>query len=265
MTSAADSEQTIVLATNEFGHVLRMLRLLRAETPWAAQQTFASLRKHTVEEVFELADAIDANDAGAVIEEVGDLLYNCCFYAAVAQPQRSMVDALRGVIGKLVRRHPNVDFDKMVVLHPLSADQEREDWEQIKRREKQLAANTRQSVLAGLAKSTPALHKSIALCNKLDSAGYKLLDAQTAPLPAAVADALAALIGALRADGNAQFVGDAIFALTHNGINVQNVNVDASLTRVNAAVEARFREVEARAGATPLTSLSREQQLELLQ
>lgn len=236
-----------------------MLRLLRAETPWAAQQTFASLRKHTVEEVFELADAIDANDSVAVIEEVGDLLYNCCFYAAVAQPQRSMVDALRNVIRKLVRRHPNVDFQQMKILHPLTADQEREDWEQIKRSEKQ----QRQSVLAGLARSAPALHKSIALCNKLDSAGYKLLDVETSPLPPAVSDAIAALLGALRQDGNAQFVGDAIFALTNNGVNAQNVNVDSSLTRVNAAVEARFRLVEARAGAAPLTSLTKQQQLEL--
>jgi uncharacterized protein YabN with tetrapyrrole methylase and pyrophosphatase domain len=256
-----DSEQSIILATNEFGHLLRMLRLLRAETPWAAQQTFASLRKHTVEEVFELADAIDANDSVAVIEEVGDLLYNCCFYAAVAQPERSMVDALCNVIGKLVRRHPNVDFQQMKILHPLTADQEREDWEQIKRREKP----QRQSVLAGLAKSTPALHKSIALCNKLDSAGYKLLDVDTlSPMPAVVSAAISALIAVLHRDGNAQCVGEAIFALTNFGVNAHNVNVDSSLTRVNTAVETRFRSVEARAGETPLTLLSKQQQLDLL-
>lgn len=251
------------LAASAFGRLLRMVLLLRETSPWVQQQTFGSLRKHTVEETFELVDAIDADDSNSVREEIGDLLFHCVFYSVVARPHWDAHDALQSVIGKLVRRHPHVDFQTMAV-HPLTAQQEAEAWERIKRAEKtrQGAPIAARSALAGLARSTPALPRAVAMCHKLDAAGFKLMDVQQNDVAPAVQSALAALLDALRAEPAA--VGAAVFAITHAAASQLNIDVDSALSGVNARVERDYLLVDAKANGTPLTELTRAEQLKLL-
>jgi uncharacterized protein YabN with tetrapyrrole methylase and pyrophosphatase domain len=189
-----------------------MVQLLRSESAWTREQTFRTLRKHTIEEVFELVDAIDHDDAAAVREEIGDLFFHCVFYSVVAEPHWSAADALESVVQKLIRRHPHVDFAAKSV-RSLTADEEAQAWEAVKRSEK---ANTsgdtaRRSVLAGLARSTPALPKAVAVCHKLTSAGFSIADelAPVTPANAPVATALATLLDALRSDPSS--VGNVIW------------------------------------------------------
>ena len=196
----------------QFARLLDMVQLLRSESAWTREQTFRTLRKHTIEEVFELVDAIDHDDAAAVREEIGDLFFHCVFYSVVAEPHWSAADALESVVQKLIRRHPHVDFAAKSV-RSLTADEEAQAWEAVKRSEK---ANTsgdtaHRSVLAGLARSTPALPKAVAVCHKLTSAGFSIADelAPVTPANAPVATALATLLDALRSDPSS--VGNVIW------------------------------------------------------
>lgn len=251
---------SVELATSAFGQLMRMVLLLRETSPWVQQQTFGSLRKHTVEETFELVDAIDADRCDGVKEEIGDLFFHCVFYSVVARPHWAAHDALQSVIAKLVRRHPHVDFATMTV-HKLTAQQESEAWERIKRTEKSDAPIAGRSALSGLARSTPALPRAVAMCHKLDAAGFKLVDVQQTDVAPAVQSALAALLDALRACPAA--AGAAVFAITQAAAQL-NVDVDSALAGVNARVERDYLRVDERANGTPLTELTRDEQLKLL-
>jgi XTP/dITP diphosphohydrolase len=144
-------------ALEAFGRLLDIMDDLRAQCPWDKVQTEQTLRILTIEETYELADAIDAGDWPELGKELGDLFLHLVFYCKIASEQGhfDVADVLHGVCDKLVRRHPHIYGD----VHADDADAVKANWEAIKLAEKS-GKPERQSVLDGVPKALPALVKS---------------------------------------------------------------------------------------------------------
>jgi tetrapyrrole methylase family protein/MazG family protein len=152
-----------------------LVRMLRARCPWDREQTHESLRRHLIEECYEVLDALDAvsrhdeaDDAAGYAhleEELGDLLFQIFFHSAIASEhgQFSVVDVVRGIDNKLRSRHPHVFAD--VVAE--SSDEVLANWEQLKRVEK-----NRASVMDGIPRTLPALLYALKVQKKAEGAGY---------------------------------------------------------------------------------------------
>ncbi len=219
-------------------------RTLRERCPWDREQTHASLVPYLVEETFELVDALEALDPDdattdeALIEELGDLLYQIEFHATVAEQQGrfTIADVTAGIHDKLVRRHPHVFGD--VEAH--DAGTVVANWEDIKRDEK-----GRTSVFDGVARSLPALAYAQQLMRKAAKVGFDWPDVD-GPLDK-VDEELAELREAL-AVGDAARIADELGDLVIAAINVaRHTHVDAEVA-VRAAAgkfRRRFEAVEA--------------------
>jgi tetrapyrrole methylase family protein/MazG family protein len=135
--------------------------------PWDAEQTHGSLRRYLIEEAYEVIEAIDKNDPELLKEELGDLLLQPIFHAAIAEEQGefSMGEVIETICDKLVRRHPHVFGDQVVK----SAEEQVENWERIKKREK---GEERKSALAGIPPQMPALMKAQKLTEKAARVGF---------------------------------------------------------------------------------------------
>ena len=226
----------------------QLARTLRERCPWDREQTHASLAPYLVEETFELVDALeslDPDDPGtdeALIEELGDLLYQIEFHATVAEQQGrfSIADVTAGIHDKLVRRHPHV----FGTVDAADAGTVVANWEQIKRDEK-----GRTSVFDGIARSLPALAYAQHLMRKASKVGFDWPDV-TGPL-AKVDEELAELRAAI-AGGDAARVADELGDLVVAAVNVaRHTDVDAELA-VRAAAgkfRRRFEEIEGLAEA----------------
>jgi len=146
--------------------LLRVMAKLRSPTgcPWDREQTHRSLRRHAIEEVYELIDAIEAGDDHEMVEELGDLLLQVVFHCQIAR-ERGAFDfdtVCRRLVEKLVRRHPHV-FGNVRVRN---VDQVWANWEQIKRAEKHGTPRARHSALDGIPKHLPALLRAEKLVKK---------------------------------------------------------------------------------------------------
>ena len=138
-------------AFNRFNAILRQLRM---QCPWDSKQTWESLRPLTVEEVYELAQALEDNNAPEVKKELGDVFLHVAFYSLIAEEKSlfNFADVLNSLCDKLVRRHPHV-------FGSVEANNEEDvsrNWEQIKLREK----DGNKSVLSGVPRALPALIKA---------------------------------------------------------------------------------------------------------
>lgn len=137
--------------------------------PWDREQTHRSLRRHAIEEVYELIDAIEAGDDHEMIEELGDLLLQVVFHCQLAR-ERGAFDfdtVCRRLVEKLVRRHPHV-FGRVRVRN---VDEVWANWEKIKRAEKHGTVRARHSALDGIPKHLPALLRAEKLIKKARKAG----------------------------------------------------------------------------------------------
>jgi XTP/dITP diphosphohydrolase len=153
-----------------FQRLLQIMNELREQCPWDKKQTMESLRYLTVEETYELADAIMAQDLAEVKKELGDLLLHVVFYARIASEQGAF--DIAGVIDqlceKLIRRHPHI-------YGGVPADDEeavKRNWELIKLQEKGGQADQPPTILGGVSKSLPALVKAIRIQEKARGAGF---------------------------------------------------------------------------------------------
>jgi tetrapyrrole methylase family protein/MazG family protein len=226
----------------------QLARTLREQCPWDREQTHASLIPYLVEETFEVVDALEALDPDdpstdeALIEELGDLLYQIEFHATLAEQEGrfSIADVTAGIHDKLVRRHPHVFGD-------VTADDAGTvvaNWDDIKREEK-----GRTSVFDGVPRSLPALAYAQQLARKAAKVGFDWPDVE-GPL-AKVDEELAELREAL-SGGNADRIADELGDLVIAAVNVaRHASVDAELaTRAAAAkFRRRFEAVEALAAA----------------
>jgi uncharacterized protein YabN with tetrapyrrole methylase and pyrophosphatase domain len=170
--------------------LLRVMARLRSPTgcPWDREQDHLSIRRHAIEEVYELIDAIEARDDVEMAEELGDLLLQVVFHCQLAQ-ERGAFDfenVTRHLVDKLVRRHPHV-FGQTKVK---DVDEVWANWEKIKKAEKHGTAHARHSVLDGVPRHLPALMRVEKLVKKARKA--KLLAAGPAPARKPAKGALAA-------------------------------------------------------------------------
>lgn len=151
-----------------FERLLSILNTLRAECPWDRKQTFESLRHLTIEEMYELTDALLENDYDEIKKELGDVMMHLVFYAKIAdeQQQFTITDVLNAVCDKLINRHPHIYGDTTVN----SDDDVKNNWEAIKLKE----GNS--SVLSGVPKGLPALIKAYRVQDKVRGVGFDWKD-----------------------------------------------------------------------------------------
>ena len=152
--------------TEAFGKFLDVLDTLRVKCPWDAKQTNESLRPNTVEEVFELADALISDDTPNIRKELGDVLLHVAFYSKIAEEKGEfdIADVCMALTEKLIFRHPHIYGD-------VKADTARkvaENWEEIKLREK----GGNKTVLAGVPSSLPSLIKANRIQEKVRNVGF---------------------------------------------------------------------------------------------
>src|SRR6056300_1134169 len=142
-----------------FGRLLDIMDRLRAECPWDKKQTFESLRHLTIEETYELGDAILEGDPDEIKKELGDLLLHIVFYAKIGSETNAfdMATVANEISDKLIRRHPHI-YDDIAVEN---ADEVEKNWEAIKLKE------GKKSVLQGVPKSLPALVKAFRIQDKV--------------------------------------------------------------------------------------------------
>ena len=161
--------------SGELARLHQLARTLREQCPWDREQTHDSLIKHLIEETYEVVDAIEALDANdpatdeALIEELGDLLYQVEFHATIAEQQGrfSMADVARSIHDKLVRRHPHVFGD--VVAN--SANDVVQTWDEVKRAEKK-SGDGAASTFTGVAKSGPSLQYATKIQKRAADVGF---------------------------------------------------------------------------------------------
>lgn len=149
-----------------FDRLLEIMDELREKCPWDRKQTLESLRTLTIEETYELADAIIKNDLNELRKELGDLMLHIVFYAKIGSEKKAfdIADILEGINEKLIRRHPHVFGDVKVQDHK----EVEENWEEIKMKEKE----RNNSVLSGVPESLPALVKANRIQQKVRGVGF---------------------------------------------------------------------------------------------
>ncbi|MBW4037174.1 MAG: nucleoside triphosphate pyrophosphohydrolase [Proteobacteria bacterium] len=230
--------------------VMAALRDPVSGCPWDRVQDFASIAPYTVEEAYEVADAIVNNDPSALRDELGDLLFQVVYHARLAE-ERGWFDfeaVAAGIAAKMIRRHPHVFGDAAM----RDAGAQTAAWEADKARERAGRAET--GVLDGIATTLPPLLRAQKLASRAARVGFDWPDA------AAVLDKLDEEIAELRAElpGNdpdriEDELGDLFFVMV-NLARKLGCSGDAALRRANAKFERRFRAVEAllaSAGTTP--------------
>ncbi len=150
-----------------FGRLLDILDELREKCPWDHKQTNESLRPNTIEETYELCDALVKNDVSNICKELGDVLLHVCFYAKIGseKEQFDIADVCNRLCDKLIFRHPHVYGD--VVAN--SAGDVVKTWEQIKLKEK----GGNQTVLSGVPDALPSLIKAYRIQDKARNLGFE--------------------------------------------------------------------------------------------
>jgi MazG family protein len=216
--------------------LLQIMEALRAQCPWDQKQTIESLRPLTIEETYELCDAIIKKDWNGLKEELGDVLLHLVFYAKIAseQNQFNFNDVIEAVCNKLVYRHPHIYSNVKV-----SNEQEvKENWEKLKQKER------KKSVLSGVPEALPALIKALRIQDKSKQVGFEW--DTTAQVQAKVKEELDELKEAME-ENNQDHIeeefGDVLFSLV-NLARFLNVDPELALERTNRKFMDRFNKME---------------------
>ena len=224
-----------------FERLLNIMDDLRAKCPWDNKQTMQSLRHLTIEETYELGDAILSNDLQEVKKELGDLLLHIVFYAKIGSEINSfnIADVANGVCEKLIERHPHIYGDVQVN----NEEDVKRNWEKIKLKE------GNKSVLGGVPKSLPALVKATRIQDKAAGVGFDWdnIDDVFAKIKEEI-DELHAEVKAQKQSNIESEFGDVLFSLI-NYARFLKVNPEDALERTNRKFIARFQYLEEKATA----------------
>ena len=224
-----------------FERLLNIMDDLRAKCPWDKKQTMESLRHLTIEETYELGDAILNNDLQEVKKELGDLLLHIVFYAKIGSETNSfnIADVANGVCEKLIERHPHIYGDVQVN----NEEDVKRNWEKIKLKE------GNKSVLGGVPKSLPALVKATRIQDKAAGVGFDWdnIDDVFAKIKEEI-DELHAEVKAQQQSNIESEFGDVLFSLI-NYARFLKVNPEDALERTNRKFIARFQYLEEKATA----------------
>jgi ATP diphosphatase len=236
--------------------IMAALRTPRTGCPWDLEQTFASIAPYTLEEAYEVADAIERGDMANLREELGDLLLQVVFHAEMAEEQGrfDFGDVVEGITRKLIRRHPHVFGD----ARDLSSDEVKGLWSRIKAEEKREQADARRAAglppsqepgaLGGVPLALPALARALKLQEKAGKVGFDWNDprAVIAKLREEV-DEVEAELDAGAPDRVAAEVGDLLFAVANLARHL-GVDPETALRGANAKFTRRFAHIEKRLG-----------------
>jgi nucleoside triphosphate diphosphatase len=230
--------------------IMATLRTPGSGCPWDLEQDFASIAPYTIEEAYEVADAITRGDLDDLRDELGDLLLQVVFHARMAEEQHAFAfgDVVEAITRKMIRRHPHVFADKDGRLTPADV---KGAWDRIKAEEKAERAarrpgteGLRKSLLSGVKAGQPALTRAMELQRKASSVGFDWND------PRAVlhkireeADEIEAALDRGDADELADETGDLLFALVNLARHV-GADPESALRGTNAKFERRFGYVE---------------------
>lgn len=224
-----------------FGRLLDVMDELREKCPWDQKQTFETLRHLTIEETYELGDAILNNDLNEIKKELGDLLLHIVFYARLGSEESAfdIADVTNDIIEKLIYRHPHIYGDVAV----LDAEEVKKNWESLK------LSEGKESVLEGVPKGLPALIKAQRMQEKAAGVGF---DWNTKDqVWDKFQEELSELDDAL-SNGNTEAIedefGDVLFSLI-NYARFLKINPESALERTNQKFMYRFQYIEAQAKA----------------
>ncbi len=243
-----------------FERLLNIVDEVRAKCPWDSIQTIESIRHLTIEETYELSEAILANDLQDVKKELGDLMLHIALYSKMADEQGAfdIADVLNGISEKMIVRHPHIFGSE----HVENAEQVSQNWEKIK-----LEKEHNRSVLGGVPDSLPALLKAYRMQQKAAGIGFEWPDADQAweKVEEERGEFFAELQDHNIENGKAEEeFGDLLFALINYG-RMLGINAEDALDKTNRKFRQRFGYVEqkAREDGTGVQNLSLDEMLRL--
>jgi XTP/dITP diphosphohydrolase len=223
-----------------FSRLLTIMDELREQCPWDRKQTLQSLRNLTIEETYELADAILEENLPEIKEEIGDLMLHMVFYSKIAEEKKAfdIADALNAVCDKLIQRHPHIYGDVTVE----NEEEVKKNWEQLKLKE------GKKSVLSGVPKSLPAMVKAYRMQEKTAQVGFEWENSEQ------VWEKVEEEVGELREviekkedlKRREEEFGDVLFSMI-NYARFIDVDPETALERINQKFKKRFEYIEANA------------------
>ena len=260
-----------------FGRMLDVLDALREKCPWDRKQTNESLRPNTIEETYELCDALMKNDVQEVCKELGDVLLHVAFYARIGEEEQQfdIADVCNKLVDKLIFRHPHVYHPSQIGApnpRPLPYGEQEEErqfskvknveqvldnWEQIKQKEK----DGNKTVLAGVPASLPSLIKAYRIQDKARHVGFDWED--RGDVWAKVREEMGELEEVLRQEDTGRSeeeLGDLLFSII-NAARLYKLNPDNALEKTNQKFIRRFNYIEQNSikQGRPLTEMTLEE------
>lgn len=216
-----------------FGRLLDIMDDLREKCPWDQKQTLQSLRHLTLEETYELSDAILQEDLQEVKKELGDVLLHLVFYAKIGSEKESfdIADVINSLNEKLIFRHPHIYGDVEVK----DEEEVKQNWEKLKLKE------GNKSILGGVPKSLPSMVKAYRVQDKVKGIGFEFHDAEDAWKK--VDEELAEFHAETDLLKKEQELGDVFFSLI-NYARISGINPDSALERTNLKFISRFQKME---------------------
>lgn len=216
-----------------FGRLLDIMDDLREKCPWDRKQTLQSLRHLTLEEVYELSDALLEEDLTEIKKELGDVLMHLVFYAKIGAEKNSfdIADVINSLNEKLIFRHPHIYGNAE------AADEEavKQNWEKLKLKE------GNKSILAGVPKGLPSMDKAYRIQDKVKGVGFEFGSADDAWVK--VEEELQEFKAETEPGRREMELGDVFFSLI-NYARLQGINPDAALERTNQKFIRRFQQME---------------------
>ena len=233
--------------------LLEVMDTLREKCPWDREQTFESLRNNTIEETYELVDAIADSNMEGIKEELGDLLLHVIFYSKLGEEEGrfDFGDVADAECDKLIYRHPHVYSD----IHADTPDEVMKNWEELKLRKKKRQGG----ILGGVPRSLPAMVKAFRIGEKAASAGFDW--EQKEDIWDKVKEEIAEIEVEIARDDHTRTeeeVGDLFFALI-NMCRLYDIDPEMALERCNKKFISRFQHMEAEADGKLFSEMTAEE------
>lgn len=227
-----------------FGRLLDVLDTLRVKCPWDRKQTNESLRPNTIEETYELCDALMKHDDKNICKELGDVLLHVCFYAKIGSEHEAfdIADVCNKLCDKLIFRHPHVYPPKDAPESHIQTEGEvSQQWEQLKQHEK----DGNKSVLSGVPDALPSLIKAYRIQDKARNVGFDWEEREQvwSKVKEEISEFEAEVANMDKDKAEAEF-GDVLFSLI-NAARLYKINPDNALERTNQKFIHRFNYLEA--------------------
>ena len=216
-----------------FNRLLDIMDDLREKCPWDKKQDLQSLRQLTIEEVYELSDALLKEDLPEIKKELGDVLLHLVFYAKIGSEKESfdIADVINSLNKKLIFRHPHIYGDVVVK----DEEEVKQNWEKLKLKE------GNKSILGGVPKGLPSMVKAYRIQDKVKGIGFEFAEAEDAWKK--VEEELSEFHAETSLDKKEAELGDVFFSLI-NYARISGINPDSALERTNLKFIRRFQEME---------------------